>query len=79
MNKKKALILQIRLTIPNYVFKGLHHQFIASAKAVQLAHEIDPDYKVSNMMIYATSYPLTCDLMISLKINRQKSYHELFL
>ena len=43
------------------IFQALHHQFIASAKAVQLAHEIDPDYKVGNMMIYATSYPLTCD------------------
>ena len=46
---------------PQLRFQGLHHQFIASAKAVQLAHEIDPDYKVGNMMIYATSYPLTCD------------------
>ena len=39
---------------PQLRFQGLHHQFIASAKAVQLAHEIDPDYKVGNMMI-------TCD------------------
>ena len=42
-------------------YQKLHHQFIASAKAVQMAHEIDPNYKVGNMICYLTSYPLTCD------------------
>lgn len=47
--------------IPQQRFQGLHHMFVASAKAVQLAHEIDQNYKVGNMMIYSTSYPLTCN------------------
>ena len=42
-------------------YQKLHHQFIASAKAVKLAHEISPEYKVGNMICYLTSYPLTCD------------------
>lgn len=42
-------------------YQGLHHQFLASAKAVKLAHEIDPNNKVGCMQIMATSYPLTCN------------------
>ena len=42
-------------------YQKLHHQFVASAKAVKLAHEISPEYKVGNMICYLTSYPLTCD------------------
>ncbi|QDP39198.1 glycoside hydrolase family 1 protein [Radiobacillus deserti] len=37
-------------------FQGLHHQFVASAKAVQLAHEIMPDSQVGCMLIYAPVY-----------------------
>ncbi|MGJ9384205.1 glycoside hydrolase family 1 protein [Salipaludibacillus sp. CF4.18] len=37
-------------------FQGLHHQFVASAKAVQLAHEIIPDSQVGCMLIYAPVY-----------------------
>ena len=46
--------------LPQQRFQGLHHMFVASAMAVQLAKETDPDYRVGNMMIYACSYPLTC-------------------
>ena len=54
-------------------FQGLHHMFLASAQAVKMAHEIDPEYKVGNMMIYAASYPLTCnpdDVLEAQKYNR---------
>ena len=61
LNEEKSTDFTNQVDDPQLRFQGLHHQFIASAKAVQLAHEIDPDYKVGNMMIYATSYPLTCD------------------
>ncbi|WP_117161773.1 glycoside hydrolase family 1 protein [Paraliobacillus sp. X-1268] len=37
-------------------FQGLHHQFVASAKAVQLAHEIIPESQVGCMLIYAPVY-----------------------
>lgn len=47
--------------IPQLRFQGLHHQFTASAKAVQLAHEIDENYKVGCMQIFAATYPLTCN------------------
>lgn len=37
-------------------FQGLHHQFVASAKAVQLAHQIIPGSKIGCMLIYAPVY-----------------------
>lgn len=42
-------------------FQALHHQFIASAKAVKLAHEINKDFKVGCMIAYMTTYPYTCN------------------
>ncbi len=36
------------------------HQLLASAKAVQILHEIDPDNKVGGMVFYFTCYPNTC-------------------
>ena len=50
-----------QVDIPQLRFQGLHHQFVASAKAVKLAHEIDENYQVGCMQIFATMYPLTCD------------------
>lgn len=42
-------------------YQDLHHQFVASARAVRLAHKIDPNYKVGNMICGITYYPATCD------------------
>lgn len=63
--------------LPQQRFQGLHHMFLASAQAVKLAHEIDPNYKVGNMMIYAASYPLTCnpdDVLKNQEYNRVMNY-----
>jgi 6-phospho-beta-glucosidase len=37
-------------------FQGLHHQFVASARAVQLGHEIIPGSQIGCMLIYAPVY-----------------------
>ena len=42
-------------------FQALHHQFIASAKAVKLGHEINPDFKIGCMIAYEALYPYTCN------------------
>lgn len=42
-------------------FQALHHQFLASAKAVKLGHEINKDFKIGCMIAYMCSYPLTCN------------------
>ena len=40
-------------------YTALHHEFLASALAVKLGHEIDPDYIIGNMICHVTVYPLT--------------------
>ena len=43
-------------------FQLLHYQYVASARAVKRAHEIDPGYVVGCMIAGGPScYPLTCD------------------
>lgn len=42
-------------------FQALHHMFVASAKAVILAHEINPAYQVGCMIAGMTVYPRTCN------------------
>ena len=39
---------------------AIKHQFIASSKAVQMAHEIDPQNKVGLMIANGAIYPNTC-------------------
>ncbi len=43
------------------IYQAAHHMFVASAKAVKLAHTLIPDCKVGNMMLYPTVYAETCD------------------
>ncbi len=62
-------IIMMKQLFPNYPahqvqkdFQILHNQFVASAKAVQLAHTIDPDAVVGCMIAGGPSrYPLTPD------------------
>ncbi|WP_312433431.1 glycoside hydrolase family 1 protein [Lacrimispora sp.] len=41
--------------------QALHHQFVASAKAVKMGHQINPDFKIGCMIAYLDMQPLTCD------------------
>lgn len=41
------------------VYQATHHQFLASALAVKLAHEIIPDSQVGCMIAASLTYPLT--------------------
>lgn len=64
--------------IPQQRFQGLHHMFVASALAVKMAHEIDPNNKVGSMMICCTCYPLTCkpdDILAAQRYNRLYNYY----
>ena len=40
--------------------QALHHQFLASAKAVIYAHTHYPDLKIGNMEVFYPAYPYTC-------------------
>ena len=43
------------------IYQASHHEFVASAKAVQIGHSIDPDNKIGMMMLYPTFYAETCN------------------
>lgn len=42
-------------------YQALHHQLVASARAVIAGHEIDPDIKIGNMIAMMPVYPYSCD------------------
>lgn len=42
------------------IFQAMHHQFVASAIATKICHEIIPDSKVGCMLTKLTYYPYTC-------------------
>ena len=63
--------------IPQLRWQGLHHELVASALIVQMAHRIDPQYKVGCMELYSTSYPLTCrpeDVLANQKICQIRNF-----
>lgn len=65
-------------TIRNLSYNALHHQLVASAKAVQLAHAIDPSYKVGCMIGGVCQYPLTCspkDMLLVQKARRDVFFY----
>ncbi len=43
------------------MYQSLHHQLVASARAVELARELAPGAKVGCMLAGMVTYPLTCD------------------
>lgn len=46
---------------PQMRFQALHHQLLASARAVALAHERYPEYRMGCMIAFSACYPLTPD------------------
>ena len=63
---------------PKRRLTGLHNQFVASAKAVQLAHKINPDNKVGCMIAGNTNYPRTCnpdDVVAGMEADREFNFY----
>ena len=58
--------------------QALHHQLVASAKAVKLAHEVDPENMVGCMLAYLTTYPYTCDPKDVLLAQERTKIHNYF-
>ncbi|MBO0452855.1 6-phospho-beta-glucosidase [Candidatus Enterococcus murrayae] len=54
----------------NIVYQALHHQFVASATAVKICHEINSEAQIGCMLARLENYPETCDpedVMVALK------------
>ncbi len=43
------------------MYQVVHHEFVASAKVVQLGHAINPDFKIGCMVSWVPIYPYSCD------------------
>jgi len=48
--------IENQIDIPQLRFQGLHHQFVASAKAVRLGHKINPEFLIGCMIAVTTNY-----------------------
>jgi len=63
---------------PQTRYQADHHVFVASAKAVILGHQINPDFKIGMMCCYIPSYPMTCkpeDVYQSVADNRAREFY----
>ena len=59
------------------MYQAVHNQFVAGAKVVKLAREIDPDAIMGTMVADGTMYPATCnpeDVVLTMKKNRMQYY-----
>lgn len=63
---------------PQARFDALHNQFLASAKCVVMAHEIDPANKVGCMIAGNATYPHTCNPADVLKAQREQREHNFY-
>ncbi len=55
---------------PQTRYQSLHHQFVASAKAIKKAKKKYPHFVFGNMIAFATKYPFTCkpeDMLLAQK------------
>ena len=59
------------------MLNAAHNQLVASAKAVELGHRIDPANKIGCMLLYPLCYPATCrpnDQIMAMKKMNQTYY-----
>lgn len=55
------------------IYQAIHHQLVASARAVKACHEIIPDAKIGSMLLGGIRYPITCkpeDVLKAQSVNR---------
>lgn len=59
------------------MYRAVHNQFVAGAKVVELAKDIDPDVILGTMVADGTFYPATSkpqDVILTMKKNRMQYY-----
>ena len=59
-------------------YQAAHHQFVASAKAVKLGHDICPDYQIGMMMLFPTLYAETCKPEDQIELMKMRDVHFYF-
>ncbi|WP_407370654.1 glycoside hydrolase family 1 protein [Carnobacterium sp.] len=58
-------------------YQAGHHQFVASALAIKIGHEINPEFKIGCMLARMTTYPETNNPTDIIKA-QEKNQHNLF-
>lgn len=43
------------------LYQAMHHELVASALAVKIGHEINPEFKIGCMILGVPNYPLTAN------------------
>ncbi len=59
------------------LYQAMHHELVASALAVKIGHEINPDFKIGCMILGVPNYPLTpepSDVLEAVKQDRQNLF-----
>lgn len=59
-------------------FQALHHQFVASARAVQIGHAIDPENRIGCMIAGMVVYPRTCapeDVLLAQRRTQEHNFY----
>lgn len=59
-------------------YQAAHHVFVASAKAVELGHKINSDFKIGMMIAYIPSYPMSSrpeDVMAAMEFSREQEFY----
>lgn len=63
---------------PQDIAQATYHQFLASAKAVILGHQINSDFQIGMMTGYGTTYAQTCnpiDELLAMKVNQDRDFY----
>lgn len=60
------------------LYQAIHHEMVASASAVKIAHEINPDCKVGCMILSMPVYPLSPDPSDVIKAMEESHQHDMF-
>lgn len=59
------------------MYQAVHNQFVAGAKVVELARQIDSEAQMGTMVADSTNYPATCkpeDVVLTMKKNRMQYF-----
>ncbi|MFC6465215.1 glycoside hydrolase family 1 protein [Marinilactibacillus sp. GCM10026970] len=59
-------------------YQALHHQFVASARVVKLAHDNYPQFEIGCMISYMPRYPFTCHPNDVLLAKQEENMHSKF-
>lgn len=78
LNPKMAAGIDLPISELDSLYQAAHYQFVASAKAVQIAKAINPELKIGMMLLYPLSYAETCAPEDNIENMHNMDIHYLF-